>query len=92
MDYIIFSPVFLILLQGEYSIIISLKHTFHTVCQNMQLITNDEMAINQRAFLFHCLFLPFPARCNIPDIPSQTLEYLTFHLEVVVEDQCFRDL
>lgn len=77
MDYIhyIFSlSVFLILLQDEYSIIISLKHTFHTICQNVQLITNDEMAIKQRAFLFHCLFLHFLASGNIPDIPFQALK------------------
>ena len=50
MDYInyVFSQsVFLMLLQDEYSMIISLKHTFCTICQNVQLITNGEMDIKK---------------------------------------------
>lgn len=33
------------LFQSEYSVITSLKNTLHAICQNVQLITNNEMAI-----------------------------------------------
>lgn len=33
------------LFQSEYWVITSLKNTFHALCQNVQLITNDEMTV-----------------------------------------------